>query len=1152
MPRAAVAQASNAARATGRRRRERRMAKPAELALFLLLAGGLAMYDPLGLPWPVVRWALVVHIVAALIVVPAVLIPFWQSHRHRLAGSVRSFHVLSGRVLEIALALLLLTGLWLAFVGWNGTQSGTIVHWVHLALGVPVVVLVVAHAWRYSAVRNMLALGAVLVLAIAATEPAPPVINSGIPVATATLDRARHSAASTAVESRSLLLETGGKTLLSANFDGGSVTRTNRETGAELAETPLGGDIVSVAEDPDDDILIATDYTGDQVSFLNTADLSLRRRLPLPGRPAGAVYDARNRLFWIATAESGRLYGVTPRGKTLVDISTEEAPRGLALLPDGRLLVSHATLGAVSIYDTTTLPPQRVKLIRLATEQNPDQTVSQGLARGLDRIAISPDMKQAWLPHVLWNFDHPFQFQSTVFPAISVIALAPGDEHEVVSRRKQLFRQINIVEDGNRTRIVSNPADVAFSGDGKKAYVTMSGSEDLVVFDLSRALPIDSKSQKAKTTEGAGAVQIYRHLPGQEPRGLAVAGSDIYVQNAQSLDLTRATTGGTGPFAQVKVTDPHFARLVAKDPLAPELRRGERLFDLANTTVFPDAPMTGDNWMSCSSCHIDGFNFTNRALFQATPVDKFHSAFTGHGSITKLVAGDFVGDYIRMIENTQGGMGADTRFPTPKTDPDHPSPEVVAMMKDLHAYVISPGNLPLLATWLRGKDGGNSVDPAAWTNSAVCAECHSEITRQWSGSMHHFMAQSDPYYVVLEDLAAQDVGEPFRAWCMGCHEPQALLSGVAKTAGAGPLFADGKATDPGMKALEAELGRHAHALDEGTGCLFCHSVTKIEAAGGLSAGNASLDVSPADRPTYPFETSDSAALRAIADRLIRARPQAHAASLMGNITGDQANQLCAACHEEFAPGTGAFINATYQEWAASPYNAPGDPAKNRTCLDCHMHASVATIGKGVPGRATDGGPLQPNVVSHNFIGAQYHLEGLRNPEAAAQDVALLRSAAKLSLGLEPGTLTIRIVNSGAGHDLPTGVSDFRQMWLDVTVADATGRVVLRSGALDAKGNLDPQARLFQKVLDDKDAHAVALKFWRLGRYASDTRILAGGYRDESFALPAGIAYPVRIEARLMFRTFPQWITDEVIKRFPEMPPPEPVTMAEAKATLGSN
>lgn len=1126
---------ARAARFSGRRRRERRLAKPAELALVLLLASGLLTFAPFGLPWRVVSWALAAHVAGAVLLVPALILPFWQSHRFRLGFSRRRFQSLSGRVIEAALAAIFLSGGWLLFVGWNGTGIGAAAHWLHLALGLPAVLLVLAHAWRFSVLRTLLAALALVGAGGLASGPA-----------------AAPATGAAAQESRSLLLEAGGATLLSANFDAGSVSRIERATGRRLAEATLGGDITSVAVDGPDGVVAATDYSGDKVSLLAGADLSPRRTVALSGRPAGVVYDARNHLFWIAATEGNRLYALAPDGTVRLTLDSAESPRGLALLPDGRLLVSHALIGAVSIYDTTSLPPKRLKLIELAETRNPDETVSQGVPRGLDRIAVSPDLKQAWLPHMLWNFDHPFQFQSTVFPAVSVLSLAPGDEREVAARRKELFRQINIVEDGNRTRIVSNPADAAFSDDGRKVYVTMAGSEDLVVFDLGRALAIDSHSAKAKATEGAKAVQIYRHLPGAEPRGIVVTGDDIYVQNAQSLDLTRATTGGAGAFAEVSVLAPSFARLVARDPMAPELRRGARLFNLANSAIFPDAPMTGDNWMSCSSCHLDGFNFSNRALFKATPVDKFHSAVTGHGSIARLVAGDFIGDYIRMVQDTQGGMGADTRFPVPVTDPDKPSPEVAAMMRDLHAYVTSPGNLPLLATWLRGTDGGASVDPEAWTNSVICAGCHAEIARQWSSSLHHFAAGSDPYYVVLEDLAAQDVGEGFRAWCMGCHAPQAILSGETRTTAPDPLFRDGRMADGGTAALDADLAMHAHAVDEGTSCLFCHRVTKIEESGGAAGGNASLDVSPADRPTYPFETSDSAILRAFGERLIRARPEVHATSLMANITGDGANRLCAACHEEFAPGTGAYIVNTWQEWAASPYNAPDDPAANRTCLDCHMHASVESIGKDVPGRATDGGPLQANVVSHSFVGAQYHLAGLRNPAAAAESVALLRRAAGLSARVENGALLVRIENTGAGHDLPTGVSDFRQMWLDITVTDASGRVVLRSGALDGAGRLDPAARLFQKAFDDRSAHAVALRFWQLARYSADTRIPAGGHRDESFALPADTRWPVTAEVRLMFRTFPQWVTDKVLERFPDMPPPDPVEMARLTATLGQD
>jgi hypothetical protein len=468
------------------------------------------------------------------------------------------------------------------------------------------------------------------------------------------------------------------------------------------------------------------------------------------------------------------------------------------------------------------------------------------------------------------------------------------------------------------------------------------------------------------------------------------------------------------------------------------------------------------------------------------------------------------------------------------------------MMRDLHAYVISPGNLPLLATWLRGAGAGASVAARDWTSSATCASCHGEIFRQWSNSMHHFMGQSDPYYVFLEDLAAQTEGEPFRGWCMGCHAPQAALAGETRTDAPSHLF------DRDGTALLAGLQTQAHSLDEGTGCLFCHSVTKVEDSGGTSAANASLNVSPGDRPLYPGETSDLAALRALAHRLIRAKPEVHAASLMKNIKDNP--KLCAACHEEFAPGTGAYITDTYKEWADSSFNDPAHPDKNRTCMDCHMHAAVAEIGKPVPGRATDGGPLEANVVTHQFTGAQYHLVGLRSPDAAAEEIALLRTAARLTVlpSAGEGKVTVRVTNVGAGHRLPTGVSDFRQLWLAVRLTDANGKVVLISGGLDAHGHLDPDARIFHKVLGDRDAHAVGLEFWRYRRMQEDTRIPADGHRDETFALPEGAALPVTVDARLMFRTFPQSITDLVRERYPGMPPPRAVEIARLTTTIGQS
>ena len=400
-----------------------------------------------------------------------------------------------------------------------------------------------------------------------------------------------------AVSSGSFITSADDQYLYSANFDAGSVSRIAVADPRQRQEQHLGRDVRRVALDNQDAVLAVTDDLVEKLWLLDAKTLRIKHTVALQKKPFGVVYDARNGLFWVTLYESGELAGISPKGKVRYRLNTADTPRGLALLRDGRLLVSHAMTGQVSIYDTTQLPPRRVKLITLAVQQNPDETVSQGLPRRLDDIAVSPDGKVAWLPHVLWNFDHPFQFQSTVFPAISELALTPGKEREILPWRKQLFQQINLQNTRNRTLITSNPTDAQFSASGKKVYVTMAGSEDVLVFDRSRGVHDPEKRGHSKrgrgTDSGAQATQLVRELPGDNPRGLVVIGQSLYVQNAMSLDITRLDTGGDSPFARVRVAQGGWARLVDQDPLPAPVRRGETLFNDANTAERPEFPWQG-------------------------------------------------------------------------------------------------------------------------------------------------------------------------------------------------------------------------------------------------------------------------------------------------------------------------------------------------------------------------------------------------------------------------------------------------------------------------------------------------------------------------------------------------------------------------------
>ncbi len=272
--------------------------------------------------------------------------------------------------------------------------------------------------------------------------------------------------------------------------------------------------------------------------------LDLEKAIPTGHRPYGVIFDAKRQWFWVTLFESAHLQAYDTAGNLQLEAETAETPRGLALTNDDRLLLTHAMTGQLAIYDLAKLGNSakgsslpKPKLITLAETHSDTPSDSQGLPRLLDGIALSPDGSEAWLPHVLWSFSHPFQFQSTVFPAVSIIDL--DEEKERVDERKQLFLQINLPSVGNRSQIVSNPFAARFAADGKRVYLTLAGSENLLVFDLSRSGKSNNNRHRRKKFQGgAKATQLLRHLPGQNPRDLLIDGDHILVHNAMGQDLT--------------------------------------------------------------------------------------------------------------------------------------------------------------------------------------------------------------------------------------------------------------------------------------------------------------------------------------------------------------------------------------------------------------------------------------------------------------------------------------------------------------------------------------------------------------------------------------------------------------------------------------
>jgi hypothetical protein len=351
-----------------------------------------------------------------------------------------------------------------------------------------------------------------------------------------------------------------------------------------------------------------------------------------------------------------------------------------------------------------------------------------------------------------------------------------------------------------------------------------------------------------------------------------------------------------------------------------------------------------------------------------------------------------------------------------------------------------------------------SVKPGTFESPEGCM-CHNDLRSQWMESMHA-KALDDPLYQIVLDKAKKEAGAAVGEYCETCHAPGAIMMGV----------------------IDNAKGNIAHT---GITCSFCHQVTAQIAK---DPGNTSLG--------FPENGPDGVRRAQIA-----ALQAPHPA---GSIELFSSSEFCGACHNVNHPANGAPLEATYTEWKESSY------AKNGvTCQNCHMGAAP---GAKAPyrGTAAMGAPTRDNIFAMTFTGANV---GQGNAEAAR---ALLESAASIKIEapeiIAPGTSAkakVSVTNTGAGHSLPTGLTEVRRMWLDISLVSADGTIRKLGG------------QEFGTLLNDGKGN-VGVDVWNAVGIESDIRIKAGETHTQEVTveMPRDAAGSWRLVATLNYQSAP--------------------------------
>jgi hypothetical protein len=329
-----------------------------------------------------------------------------------------------------------------------------------------------------------------------------------------------------------------------------------------------------------------------------------------------------------------------------------------------------------------------------------------------------------------------------------------------------------------------------------------------------------------------------------------------------------------------------------------------------------------------------------------------------------------------------------------------------------------------------GSHRASTASTSPLLDPEMCASCHADHYRAWSGSMHAY-AGDDPVFVAMNARGQRETGGALGTFCAQCHAPMAVRLG---------LTTDGT----NLASLPAKV--------RGVTCFVCHSVDDVR-----GTHDAPLDLA-----------SDGVMRGGIVDPIAN---DVHGStySPLHDRTRASSASLCGSCHD-VTTAANVDVERTFAEWRGSIF-ARDDGVHLRTCGNCHMPAT--------DGVAAPGGPTR-RVHDHAMPGVDMAL--IAFAEADAQRRAVQSNldpaiAARLCVAVEGAALRVSLTldNASIGHDWPSGASHNRRAWAEI-VAYAQGAQIFARGVVADGASPPLEGDVF--VLRERlfDAHGADARF----------------------------------------------------------------------------
>jgi YVTN family beta-propeller protein len=511
------------------------------------------------------------------------------------------------------------------------------------------------------------------------------------------------------------------------NEDDDSVSVVDPTALTKVAEIPVYQRPTALAIAPDGKIWVVhrDDYA---VAVIDADRLAVERgfRLPYASQPTGLAMSPSGDAAYVTLMALGKLLKLDPsKGNVVGTVDIGSWCRGVSVSQDGRDVYVTRFISADSHGEVVRVDGPAMKVVARfslapdTTTMDSDQG-ARGAPNYLFSAVISPDGRQAWVPAKSDNIFRgtlrdmqELNQDDTVRPMVGILDLAQGTE----------LRDLRIDLDDRNL-----PTHVEFSPLGDYAFVSLTGSGLVEVRDAYSKAFVTAMQQA-----------------GTAPRGL-VLGPDhrLFVHGSLSRNLVVfdvADILASGDQSTKKIGE---VPIVTRGKLSAEAHRGKQVF--YNSA---DGRMTVEGYMSCASCHFEGFedgrvwDFTSRGEGLRNTSSLLGRRGAGQGRLHWSGNFDEVQDFeqeIRALFNGSGFIADSDLAVGTRSDPlGDPKAGLSADLDALAAYLETLDHVD--PSPYRNPDGSLTADAVAGKDVFFrlgCDFCHvgKDFTDSRRGMLH--------------------------------------------------------------------------------------------------------------------------------------------------------------------------------------------------------------------------------------------------------------------------------------------------------------------------------------------------------------------------------------------------------------------------------